>query len=331
MSTLTDTAQELRYVQAINSALADAMEKYPDLIVLGEDVGIPGGVFGATKGLWNEHPDRVLDTPISESAILGTGIGAAMEGVRSVVEIMWSDFSLVALDQVYNQAANIQYVSCGQLTVPLTIRMQQGAIPGSCAQHSQHLESLFAFRPGLTVAVPSTPQDVYDVLTTSIAIDSPSVVVEARALYGTVKAPVERHGTPVKPGISRTVRDGSDATIVTWGPISHKVAEAADTLAAEGVDVEVIDLLWLRPWDSEAVLQSVRRTGRLLVVHEAWQTGGFGAEVVAHVAQHAHGSLKAAPSRLAGAEVPMPAAGSLQARVLPSTDTITAAVRHLMS
>ncbi|MET9246396.1 transketolase C-terminal domain-containing protein [Nonomuraea sp. NPDC003709] len=319
---------DLSYGEAVNAALHRLMEELPETLVYGEDVGVPGGVFGVTRGLRKQYGDRVFDTPISESAILGSAVGAAMFGRRPIVEIMWADFSLVALDQIVNQAANVRYVSGGRLRAPLTIRTQQGNAPGACAQHSQCLEALFLHVPGLRVCMPSTPQDAYDLLVTAVHGDDPVLVVENRTLYFGPKEPVRTDG-PVQPtGGARTRRAGSDVTVVTWGAMTHRVLAAAEALAGEGVEAEVLETPWLNPFDTGAVIESARRTRRLAVVHEANVTGGFGAEVVARVAG-AGVALAAPPIRIGAPDVRMPAAPVLAQSLVPDATRIIQEVKRL--
>lgn len=318
----------LSFAESVNAALRRALAERPEALLYGEDVGIPGGVFGVTKGLHRRFDERVFDTPISESAILGSAIGSSMFGRRPIVEIMWADFSLVALDQVVNQAANVRYISRGQLSAPITIRTQQGNAPGACAQHSQSLEAIFAHVPGIQVCMPATHQDAYDLLLSSIWNDDPTIVIENRGLYHGQKVPVSL-GAPVEPVGGATIRrPGSDLTIVTWGAMQHRVLAAADQAAAEDIECEVIDARWIRPLDINTILSSVERTGRLLVVHEAHTTGGVGAEIVTRVSE-ANIPLRTSPVRLGAAESRIPAATQLAAAVFPDEDRIRAAIRRL--
>lgn len=321
---------QLKYVEAVNAALRRALDEDDRVLVYGEDVAKPGGVFGATKGLGKQFGARVFDTPISESAILGSAIGAAMMGMQPVVEIMWVDFSLVALDQIVNQAANVRYVSNGTLAAPVTIRTQQGTLPGSCAQHSQSLEAFFAHVPGLRVCLPATAQDAYDLLLTAIHTDDPVLVIENRGLYAGDKQDVVIGG-PVQPLGGATIRRaGSDATVASWGATVHVAAQACAELEREGISAELIDLRWIAPLDLGTILDSVRRTGRLVVVHEANVSGGFGAELAARVGEAAFGELRAPVVRVGTPDVRMPAAPVLQAAVLPDVGRVVQAVRTVM-
>ncbi|WP_026876666.1 alpha-ketoacid dehydrogenase subunit beta [Jiangella gansuensis] len=322
--------RKLSYGEAANAALRRALEERPEVLVYGEDVGVPGGVFGVTKGLRKQFGDRVFDTPISESAIIGSAVGAAMFGRRPVVEIMWTDFFLVALDQVVNQAANVRYVSEGRLTAPITIRTQQGVAPGSCAQHSQSLEAFFLHTPGIRVCMPVTAQDSYDLLLSSIACDDPVVVIENRTLYHGGKQEVSVGGPVAAIGGLRTRRSGTAATAVTWGAMSRQVVDAADVLAAEGQEVEVLETPWLDPFPWDEVLTSVAKTRRLVVAHEANRTGGFGAEVLARVAE-AGIELAAPPVRVAVPDLRLPSAPGLAAAVVPAADDVTGALRQVVA
>ena len=320
--------RELTYIQAVAEAQRWALETYPEAIVFGEDVGLPGGPYGSSKGLRRDFGDRVFDTPISETAMIGAAIGAAMRGLRPVVEIMFADFFLVALDQVVNQAANVRYVSEGRFTAPITLRSQQAATPGACAQHSQSLEAFFAHTPGLRVCLPAGPQDAYDLLRSAIACDDPAIVLESRALYP-AKAEIVL-GRELEPiGRARIERPGRDVTLVTWSRLVGEAIAAAETLAAEGVDVEVIDLRWLSPLDFEAVSRSVAHTHRIVIAHEANLTGGFGAELAARVSASCFWDLDAPIGRVALPDVRMPAAPVLHAAVFPGADRIAEAVRRL--
>jgi len=319
--------ERLTYAKAVNAALDRALESFPEALLFGEDIAIPGGVFGCTRGLREKHGERVFDTPISETGFLGAALGAAMVGRRPIVEVMWAEFTLVAFDQIVNQAPNVRYVSEGRLQAPVTIRTQQGILPGSCAQHSQSLEALFAHFPGLRVAMPSNPQDAYDMLLAAIACDDPAIVIEHRSLYQKA-AEVELGGEIQEIGGGRVLRRGSDATVVALGPMVAVASEAAETLAAEGIEVELIDPRWIAPLDIGLIAESVQRTGRLVIVHEATVTGGIGAEIAARVASESFWALEAPIERLGIPDVRIPAAPHLQQLLLPSAETVVAAVRR---
>ncbi|OVZ62975.1 acetoin dehydrogenase [Pigmentiphaga sp. NML080357] len=325
---LTGTAP-LSFGKAVNAALARALREMPDTILYGEDVGKPGGVFGVTKDLRQQAGKaRVFDTPISETAMLGVAVGAAMSGLRPIVEIMWIDFSLVAMDQIVNQAANVRYVSAGKLRAPLTIRTQQGATPGSCAQHSQNLEALYAHIPGLRVGIPATAQDAYSMLLAAIRSDDPAMIIEHRAMYHGEPQSVELGGPIEEVGGAHIARAGRDLTIVAWGAMLFQALEAAALLAAEGIAAEVVNARWIAPFDWSTLLASVRRTGRLLVVHEANVTGGFGAEIAARVQAELFGHLHAPVQRLGVDDCRIPAAPHLQAALIPDAARIADAARR---
>lgn len=319
------TLKKLSYAEAVNAALRRTLETRSEAILFGEDVGVPGGVFGVTKGLHKHFGERVFDTPISESAILGGAIGSAMFGMRPIAEIMWADFFLVALDQIVNQAANVRYVSRGETTAPITVRTQQGSGPGACAQHSQSLEALFAHVPGIRVCMPATPQDAYDLLLSAIWCDDPVIVIENRNLYHAGKQEVLIDGGIEPIGRSAVRRPGTDVTLVTWGSMQFRALEAAERLAEDGIDAEVIDARWIRPLDLGAVLGSVERTGRLVVAHEAHTVGGVGAEIVSAVVESGT-ALRAVPVRVGAPAVRIPAAPALAGAVIPSSTDIADAL-----
>ncbi len=324
-------AAMLTYGNAVNAALRRALTEFPETLYFGEDVGKQGGIFGTTKGLQKAFGiERVFDTPISETAMIGTAVGAAMTGRRPIVEIMWIDFSLVAVDQIVNQAANVRYVSAGRLHAPLTIRTQQGALPGSCAQHSQNLEALYTHIPGIYVGLPATGADAYAMLLAAISCDDPVLVIENRGLYfGTeyavpLGAPIERVGG------AALMRPGEDVTVVTWSAMLGRALEAAERAAHRGRSVEVINARWLNPFDWETLFASVKRTRRLLIVHEANVTGGFGAEIAARTSEQFFGRLAAPVRRLGVPDCRIPAAPHLQAALIPQVDDIVGAIEALM-
>jgi pyruvate/2-oxoglutarate/acetoin dehydrogenase E1 component len=321
--------ESLTYAEAVRAALTRCLRDVPESLVYGEDVAKPGGIFGVSRGLKREFGDRVFDTPISESAILGSAIGAAMLGRRPIVEIMWVDFTLVALDQIVNQLANVRYVSRGELTAPVVIRTQQGSAPGACAQHSQSLEALFLHIPGVRVCMPWTPQDAYDLLLAAVYCDDPVLVLENRTLYNGPKQDVTVDGPIPAMGGSRLRRKGVDATVVTWGAMTERVLSAAALLDGEGIEIEVVETPWLNPFSTDDVLASVRRTGRVAIVHEANVSAGFGAEVVARIAEQGV-SLRSPARRIGLPDVRVPAAPSLAEVLVPSVGEIAEGVRALV-
>jgi 2-oxoisovalerate dehydrogenase E1 component len=299
--------------------------------VYGEDVGIAGGIFGATRGFQKKYgADRVFDTPISEAAILGSAVGAAMSGVKPIVEIMWADFSLVALDQLINQAANIRYITRGRCAAPIVVRTQQGVTPGSCAQHSQSLEALLAHIPGLRVALAATPQDAYSILRAAVACDDPCIVFEARSLYQTTGEVTA--SSDIEPiGKARLHRRGRHAAILTWGTMLQPALDAADALKQEGVEVSVLDLRWLSPLDEEQLVATVKAASRRAVVaHEANLTGGFGAEIVARLYETL-GSTPLQVVRVATPNVRIPASPVLMRALVPGAKQIATAVRGIVT
>jgi 2-oxoisovalerate dehydrogenase E1 component len=322
---------ELTYVKAVNAALDAELAGRPEVLVYGEDVGHAGGIFGASRGLQQRYgAERVFDTPIAESAILGSAVGAAMEGLRPVVEIMWADFLLVAFDQLANQAANVRYLSRSAVTAPLVVRTQQGVTPGSCAQHSQSLEALVAHVAGLKVGVPATAQDAYAMLRAAVADPDPCVLFESRALYQR-KGPVALDGPAEAVGGARLHRRGTDVVVLTWGAMLHESVAASDRLREEGVSVAVLDLRWLVPLDVEAIGELVEQSaGRVLVAHEANLTGGFGAELSARINESHFDVLDAPVSRVGAPDVRMPSAPALQTALVPDAERIVEAARRLL-
>ena len=291
---------QMNYAQAACAALRAAMLADPSVVALGEDVG-RGGIFGQYLGLQQEFgARRVIDTPISESTIMGAAVGMALAGLRPVVEMRVADFAMCAMDEIVNQAAKARYMFGGQGRVPLVARLPIGVWTGSAAQHSQSFEAWFAHVPGLVVVAPATPQDNHDLLAASLACGDPVVYMEHKELWG-LQSEVSSAATPLPLGRARVARAGSDVTVVAWSRAVHAALEAAQTLQSRGTSVEVIDLRSLWPWDRETVFASAARTGRLLVVHEAVQAAGFGAEVAATVAEHLGVRVK----RLGGRRVPV--------------------------
>ncbi|MGV3653570.1 MAG: alpha-ketoacid dehydrogenase subunit beta [Noviherbaspirillum sp.] len=322
---------KMSYGKAINLALRRVLAEMPETILYGEDVAKPGGVFGVTRELQSlAGPERVFDTPISETAMLGAAVGAAMCGLRPIVEIMWIDFSLVAMDQIVNQAANARYVSAGRLGAPLTIRTQQGALPGSCAQHAQNLEAMYAHVPGLRVGVPATAQDAYSMLVAGVASDDPVLLIENRGLYHDGEQDVVVDGPIEGLGQAHVLREGADVTILSWGSMLYRALEAAEALQAQGISAEVINARWITPFDWETLFASVRKTGHLMVVHEANVTAGFGAEIAARVHTELFGRLRAPVLRLGVPDCRIPAAPHLQEALIPDAGRIAAGCRQLL-
>lgn len=316
------------YRTAVHDAMRDALHADPRVVVLGEDVGRYGGTYAATKGLLEEFgPKRVRDTPLSELGFVGVGIGAALGGLRPIVEVMTVNFSLLALDQIVNTAAALRHMSGGQFSVPLVVRMATGAGRQLAAQHSHSLECWYAHIPGITVVAPATVEDAYGMLGTALADPDPVIIFEHVQLYNTA-ADVDGLGTT---DISRAAvrRGGSDVTLVTYGGCLPKVLDAADRLAVDGISCEVIDLRVLRPLDTDTVIDSVRKTHRAVVVDEAWRTGSLAAEVSARIVENAFYDLDAPIARVCSAEVPIPYAKHLEQAALPQQETVVAAVTGL--
>jgi len=315
--------------QAIREALAHEMRADPSVVVLGEDVAAAGGVFKATEGLLEEFgPLRVRDTPISETAILGAAVGAAMAGMRPVAEIMFVEFLGVALDQIATQAAKMRYLSAGQFTVPLVVRASAGAGLGFGAQHSQTLETWLLNTPGLKVASPSGPLSAYRLLRNAIRDPDPVIILEPRALYG-VREDFDPASVDLdRLGVARRVREGDAVTVVALGQMVRVAASAAD-LVADNWSVDLLDLETILPWDRDRVVESVKRTGRLIVVEENPRTGGWGTEVVAHVAEKAWSSLVAPPVRITCPDAPVPFSAKLERRYLPSLEWVAQQIEAL--
>lgn len=322
------------YRTAVHDALRDALRDDPRVLLMGEDVGRYGGTYAASKGLLEEFgPERVRDTPLSELGFVGVGIGAALNGLRPIVEVMTVNFSLLALDQIVNTAAALRHMSGGQFSVPLVVRMATGAGRQLAAQHSHSLEPWYAHIPGITVVAPATVEDAYGMLAPALADPDPVVIFEHVQLYNTsadVEAPgVEALGaTDIVRAAVR--RPGADVTLVTYGGSLPKTLDAANELSLAGIDCEVIDLRVLRPLDDDTILESVRKTHRAVVVDEAWRTGSLAAEVMARIMEGAFYDLDAPVARVCSAEVPMPYAKHLEQAALPQTAKIVAAVRSLL-
>ena len=298
---------EMTYAQAARLGLKEEMERDPTVWALGEDLGFEGGMAGQYKDLQAEFgDDRIVDTPISESTIMGAAIGGALAGTRPIAELRFSDFAMCAVDELVNQAAKARYMFGGQARVPMVARMPIGIRGGIAAQHSQSPEAWYTHVPGLVVVTPATPADNRGLLKAAIRCDDPVVYMEHKGLWGMTGEVDETDTEPLPLGIARTVCKGDDLTIVTWAAMVGVAESAAATLRAMGISVEVIDLRTLWPWDREAVFHSVSKTGRLLVVHEAVQIGGFGGEISAEVSEHLFDRLKGPVKRMGGARIPIP-------------------------
>lgn len=322
----------LTYLDAGREALAEEMRRDGAVWCLGEDLG-RGGVFGQYRGLQETFgPERVVDTPISEAAIMGAAVGAAMMGTRPVVEMRFSDFALCAVDELVNQAAKARYMFGGQTRVPIVAREPVGMWRSSAAQHSQSLEAWYAHVPGLVVTCPATVHDAGALLAAAIRCDDPVVHMEHKdlwALEGDAGCDADAAPAPDALGHARIARRGRDLTIVTWSATLHRALEAAAALAAEGLSAEVIDLRTIWPWDRETVLESVGRTKALVIAHEAVRAGGFGAEIAATVAEALHGRLAAPVARVAAPRVPVAYAPTLEAEVRVTSEAIAEAARRI--
>jgi pyruvate dehydrogenase E1 component beta subunit len=321
---------ETRYGKAINQALHDALAADPSVILFGEDVGEAGGPFKATRGLQEAFgAERVRDTPISEAAIAGMAVGAALSGLKPVAEIMFMDFVTLAMDKLVNQAAKARGMFGGRNSVPMVLRTPHGGGLSAGPQHSQCLEAWLAHVPGLKVVCPATPADAYGLLRAAIDDPDPVVVVENKALYA-LKGEIDDDPAAVPIGKARIARPGRDATVVTYGAALHTALQAADALAGDGVDVEVIDLRSLQPWDEAAVLASLSRTHRLVVLHEAVEAFGIGAEIAARMADVGFDELDAPIVRVGAPFMPVPFAGALEKAYLPAAADVVAAVRRTL-
>ena len=321
---------KLTYRDAVRSALREALARDPRVFLMGEDVGRYGGAYAVSRGLLEEFgPDRVRDTPLSESTFVGAGVGAALGGLRPIVEVMTVNFSLLALDQIVNNAATLRHMSGGQLGVPLVIRMATGAGRQLAAQHSHSLEGWYAHIPGLTVLAPATPADARGLLLAALAEPDPVLIFEHATLYPT-EGEVDEAAGPAEIGRAAVRRAGDAVTLVTYGGSLPKALAAADRLAVEGVEAEVLDLRSLRPLDTPAILASLAKTHRVVVVYEGWRTGSLAAEVSARIMEGGFYDLDVPVARVCSAEVPMPYPKHLEDAALPQAETIVATVRGML-
>ncbi len=320
--------RELTYSKALREALIEEMERNPDILLLGEDIGVYGGVFKVTEGLLDRFgPERVIETPISEAGFISAAVGLAMTGKHPMAELMFMDFAYVAADSIFNQAAKMRYMSGGRAQVPLTIRTQQGGGRGNAAQHSQSLETFFTHIPGLKVVLPSTPYDAKGLLKSALRDPNPVMFIEHKLLYNT-KGPVPDGEYTIPLGKADIKRAGSDATVVSWSRTVLLALEAAELAARDGIDVEVIDLRCTVPLDINAVVESVKKTGRLVVAHEAHRRVGVGAEIAALVQELAFDYLDAPIERVGALDIPTPYSKPLEDEALPDAAKILQAIKR---
>jgi pyruvate dehydrogenase E1 component beta subunit len=318
------------YRDALNQALREEMRRDARVFLMGEEVGVYQGAYKVSRGMLQEFGEkRVIDTPITEEGFAGIGVGAAMVGLRPVIEMMTWNFSLLAMDQIINGAAKMLYMSGGQFRIPVVVRGPGGAAHQLAAQHSQSIESWYAHVPGLKVVAPSTPYDAKGLLKSAIRDDDPVIFFEGETLYGSKgEVPDGEYTIPI--GVSDLKREGQDVTIVAWSKMVTVALKAAETLAAEGISCEIIDPRTLRPLDIAPIIASVRRTSRCVIVEEGWPYAGLGAQIAYQVQQEAFGDLDAPVTRVTGADVPMPYAKNLEHMAMPSAPRVVAAVRDVM-
>lgn len=317
--------------RAICEAMAEEMRRDPMVFLWGLDIGAYGGAFGVTQGLFEEFGgDRVIDMPISEAGFVGCGVGAAATGIRPVIEVMFCDWMTIASDQLVNQAATMRYMFGGEVSMPLTIRTTMGGYLSAAAQHSKCVESVFSFFPGFKVIAPSTPHDAKGLLKSAIRDNNPVIFFEHKRLYE-IKGPVPEGEYAIPIGQADVKRTGRDATVITYAYMVNKSLSAAERLAAEGIEVEVVDLRTLDPLDEEAILTSLRKTHRMVIVQEAWRDCSVASEVAALVAEKGFDLLDAPVLRVTAADVPTPFSPALEECVLPSEDGIVDAVRKVLA
>jgi pyruvate dehydrogenase E1 component beta subunit len=320
----------ITYRDALNQALREELRRDPNVFLMGEEVGVYQGAYKVSKGLLQEFGERrVIDTPITEEGFTGVGIGAAMVGLRPVIEMMTWNFSLLAMDQIINGAAKMLYMSGGQFKMPIVVRGPGGAAHQLAAQHSQSIESWYAHVPGLKVVAPSTPYDAKGLLKSAIRDDDPVIFFEGETLYGSKgEVPTEEYVIPI--GVADIKREGTDVTIVAWSKMVSVALKAAEQLAAEGISCEIVDPRSLRPFDADPILASIRKTNRCVIVEEGWPYAGIGAQIAYQIQQTMFGELDAPVTRVTGADVPMPYAKNLEHLAMPSPSRVVAAVREVM-
>lgn len=320
----------MTYRDALNQALREELRRDPAVFLMGEEVGVYQGAYKVSKGLLQEFgPQRIVDTPITEEGFAGVGVGAAMVGLRPIIEMMTWNFSLVAIDQIVNGAAKMLYMSGGQFKIPIVFRGPGGAAHQLAAQHSQSLESWYANVPGLKVVAPSTPYDAKGLLKSAIRDDDPVIFMEGETLYGAKgEVPDEEYVVPI--GVADVKRQGTDVTVVAWSKMVTVALKAAEALAADGIECDVVDPRTLRPFDAGPIIESVRKTNRCVIVEEGWPFAGLGAQIAYQIHQDAFGELDAPVTRVTGADVPMPYAKNLEHLAMPSAQRVIAAVRDVL-
>lgn len=324
------SATTMTYRDAVRQSLIDEIERDEDVFLMGEDIGRYQGTFRVTQGLFDRFKQtRVLDTPISEPGIVGIAIGAAMTGLRPVVEMMTMSFSILALDQIINHAAKIHYMTGGQVSVPLVVRGPGGAANQLSAQHSHSLEGWYAHCPGLKVVAPSTPADARGMLKTAIRDDNPVIFTENPGLYGIKGEVPDDPDFTVPFGKAAIAREGSDVSLIAYSRMTHVCVHAAEMLEKDGISAEVVDVRSLLPLDTETIFASVRKTNRAVVVYEDWKSGGFGAEIASRIAEDCFDDLDAPVGRVGGLNVPMPYSRVLELECIPNEQNVVDAVRRL--
>lgn len=325
--------REITYAEAIREAMSEEMRRDENVIFIGEDIGLYGGAFGVSVGMIDEFgEERVRDTPISEAAIAGAAAGAAVTGLRPIAEIMFMDFSTIAMDSIVNQAAKIRYMFGGKAKVPMVVRCPAGSGTGAAAQHSQSLEAWFCHVPGLKVVAPSTPEDAKGLLKASIRDDNPVIFVEQKLLYRKKGVVTEEEDFIIPLGKADIKREGTDVTIIVYGRMLERALNVAKEVEKEGISVEVVDPRTLVPLDKETIIKSVSKTGRAIVVNEAVKTGGYAGEIAAVITEsEAFDYLDAPVLRLAGKDVPIPYNPELEKAVVPSEDDIKEAIYKVMN
>lgn len=321
---------EITYREALNQAMREEMFRDPNIFLMGEEVGFYNGAYKVSKKLLEEFsPNRIIDTPITEPSFVGVGIGAALVGLRPIIEMMTMNFAILALDQIINNAAKIRYMSGGQLKVPIVIRGPGGAAHQLAAQHSQSIESFLCHTPGLNVVMPYTPKDAKGLLKSAIRDDNPVICIEAELLYGTKgEVPEGEYLIPI--GQAEIKREGKDITLLAWSKMVYLALQSAKQLEQDGVSVEVIDLRSLRPLDIDTLVQSAKKTSRVVIIEEGWPFAGVGAEIAYQISQKAFGYLDAPIERVTSRDVPMPYAKNLEHAVLPDIERVIKAIKKVL-